>query len=310
MQNRTHPTIRATPNELRALPSRVTRGAIRPGGVLRHDGPCPILTGRFPNGSGAEMHKTNVEGTRRLLDAAHASGVSRLVYTSSVAVYGDHLERGTTEQTPANPSGACGVSKAQAERLVQEAVRRGLRGMIARPCIVDGPGDRYFVPQMVSAMRLPVIPLPDGARHVVGLVHADDVAAAHLLVMEAGHPGDAYDVRDGSCYQLRELIRWISDALERVPWCPSDCRWVAHRVVPLVRIVGRLARTPEVADLRQQDVGVFFSDYHFDIFDIARITGLGYAPRVQARTALPVAARAERTRRLAEASLVPDDAGG
>jgi len=247
----------------------------------------------FRSGSGAEIYETNVEGTRHLLEAAQASRVSQLVYTSSVAVYGDHLVPGTTEQTPANPSSPYGISKVQAERLVLEAVGRGLRCMIVRPCIIYGPGDRYFLPQTVSTMRLPVIPLPDGGRHVVDLVHADDVAAAHLLVMEAGQPGEAYNVTDGGCYKMRELIRWMCDALDRSPWRPSIAAWVAHGAVPVVRIAGRLARIPEMASFRQRDVAVFLSDYHFDI---AKITALGYVPRLQARTEFPLALR-ERARR-------------
>jgi dihydroflavonol-4-reductase len=258
----------------------------------------------FRDGSGAEIYETNVEGTRRLLEAAQESGVSQLVYTSSVAVYGEHLVQGATEQTPANPSSAYGISKVRAERLIQEAVGRGLRGMILRPCIVYGAGDRYFIPQTVTTMRLPVIPLPDGGRHLVDLVHADDVAAAHLLVMEAGLPGEAYNVTDGGCYQLRELIRWMSDALDRAPWCPSIAPWVAHCAVPLIRIVGRLARIPELAQLRQHDVEVFLSDYHFAI---AKITALGYVPRIQARTEFPLALRehAQRRRSASSGGLAP-----
>lgn len=261
----------------------------------------------FRDGSGAEIYETNVEGTRRLLEAAHASGVSQLVYTSSVAVYGDHLVRGTTEQTPANPSSVYGVSKAQAERLIQEAVGRGLRGMIVRPCIVYGAGDRYFIPQTVTTMRLPVLPLPDGGRHVVDLVHADDVAAAHLLVMEAGQSGEAYNVTDGGCYQLRELIRWMADALDRSPWCPSISPWVAHCALPLIRVAGRLARIPEMAQLQQRDVGVFLSDYHFDI---AKITALGYVPRIQTRAEFPSALREHaRLRRSTRSASLTSGAG-
>lgn len=237
----------------------------------------------FRDGNGAEIFETNVEGTRRLLEAARASGVSRIVYTSSVAVYGDHLPLGVTEDAPLNPSGAYGVSKVRAERLLREAVGTGLHGMIVRPCIVYGPGDRYFLPQTRSIMRLPVLPLPDGGRHVVDVVHADDVAAAHLLVMEAGRPGEAYNVTDGGCYRLRELVRWMAEALQRAPWRPPIPSPIARCAVPVIRIIGRLGRMPELARLRPRDVGAFFSDYHFDI---AKIAALGFAPQVDARTGL------------------------
>jgi nucleoside-diphosphate-sugar epimerase len=231
----------------------------------------------------AEILDTNVEGTRRLLEAAHAQGVSRLLYTSSVSVYGDNLPLGVTEDAPFNPSSIYGVSKVRAERLLGDAGATGLCAKIVRPCIVYGPGDRYFMPQAVEAMKLPVIPLPDGGRHVVDVVHADDLAAAHLLVMDAGQPGKAYNVTDGGCYQAGDIIRWIAEALNRSPWHPSIPRWLADCVRPVINTVGRLWRRPDLAQLRRQDLNGFFSDYHFDI---ARITALGYAPRIRARTGL------------------------
>jgi len=192
----------------------------------------------------AEILDTNVEGTRRLLAAAQAAGVSRVVYTSSVSVYGDQLPLGVAENAPLSPAGVYGVSKAQAERLVREAASAGLRAMIVRPCMVYGPGDRYFVPQALRVVRLPVLPLPDGGRHLVDLVHADDLAAAHLLVMAAGHAGEAYNVTDGGLYPAGELIRLMAGALHRSPWLPPVPRWVATCLKPFVNAAGRWGVRP------------------------------------------------------------------
>jgi nucleoside-diphosphate-sugar epimerase len=231
----------------------------------------------------AEILDTNVGGTHRLLTAARERGVSRVVYTSSVSVYGDRLPLGVTEEAPLNPSAIYGVSKVRAERLLRDAVEGGLRGMIVRPCMVYGPEDRYFTLQAARTVRLPLVPLPDGGRHVLDVVHADDLAAAHLLVMQAGQPGEAYNVTDGGCYQVRELIRWMSEALNRSPWCPATPSWAAHCAVPFLRFAGRLGRIPDLAALRQRDLGEFFSDYHFDI---SKIAALGFAPRIPARMGL------------------------
>ncbi len=233
----------------------------------------------------ATILDTNVEGTRRLLQAAHARGVSHMVYTSSVAVYGDHLPLGINEDAPFNPASVYGISKARAEELVQDAVAAGLCGKIVRPCIVYGPGDRYFMPQLAEALKLPVLPLPDGGCHVVDVVHADDLATAHLFVMEAGEPGNAYNVTDGRCYQAGELIRWVAEALNRSPWLPSIPRWLANCARPLINTVGRWWSRSDLAQLRRQDMDGFFSDYHFDI---SKITALGYTPCMHARTAFRV----------------------
>ncbi len=231
----------------------------------------------------AEILDTNVEGTRRLLGAARATGVLRFVYTSSVSVYGDRLPLGVAEDAPLNPAGIYGVSKIRAERSVQEAIATGLRAMIVRPCIVYGPGDRYFMPQAVRFVRLPVIPLPDGGRHVVDVVHADDLAVAHIQVMEAGQPGGVYNVTDGGCYHAGELIRWVAEAVGRSPWSPSIPWWFATRVRPLINVVGRLCGKPDFARLGMQELNGVFSDYHFDI---SKITTLGYTPRIDAHAGL------------------------
>jgi len=237
----------------------------------------------FHAGGDAEIVETNVEGTKRLLAAARASGVPQMIYTSSVAVYGDDLSSGVTEQTPVNPSSAYGRSKVLAETLMREAVTAGMRCMIVRPCVIYGPGDRYFLPQSAWAVRLPVLPLPDGGRHVVDLVHADDVAAAHLLVMEAGQPGEAYNVTDGERYPLGDLLRWIAQALGRSPHFLPLSRRAARGIAPLVRAAGVVGRIPQLAHIRQQDVAVFFGDYHYDI---SKIASLGFAPRIHARAGL------------------------
>jgi nucleoside-diphosphate-sugar epimerase len=204
-------------------------------------------------------------------------------------VYGDDLPLGINECTPFNPASVYGVSKVRAGEAVQRAVASGLDATILRPCIVYGPGDRYFLPQAINAMRLPVVPLPNGGRHVVDVVHAADLATAHLVVMASGRPGGAYNVMDGARHRAKDLLDWIADALHRSPWRPSVSPWLAKGLWPFVRAAGQLGKMPELANIRWQDLKVFFSDYHFDI---AKITALGYVPRIRASAGLRSVIRA------------------
>ncbi len=247
-------------------------------------------------GDGPEtaLRETNVEGTRHLLRAARASGVARIAFTSSVSVYGDGLRPGVAEDAPLAPQSAYGLSKVEAEEAVREIARDGVHAVILRPCIVYGPGDRYFTPQLLSAVRFPVLPLPDGGGHLVDLVHADDVAAAHILALERGVSGQAYNVTDGRRHTVREIIGWGAEAAGRSPWCPALSRRTARFVLPGFRLLGRLLKIPELARLRDQDLAVFFGDYHFDI---SRIVRLGFAPRVLAPDGVPACLRAWRPAR-------------
>jgi UDP-glucose 4-epimerase len=66
----------------------------------------------------AEYERVNVSGTANVIQAAQAQGVQRVVFFSTIAVYG-HGHRGVfTEATPPQPDSLCGASKLAAEQLV------------------------------------------------------------------------------------------------------------------------------------------------------------------------------------------------
>jgi hypothetical protein len=101
--------------------------------------------------------------------------------------------------------------------------------------------------------------------------------------MAAGQPGEAYNVTDGGRHPAGEIIRLVAEAQHRSPWLPPIRRWVATCLKPFINIAGRLLGQPELARLDWQEMNGVFSDYHFSI---AKITALGYAPRIDARTGL------------------------
>jgi len=64
--------------------------------------------------------KVNVEGTRRVIQAAKESNIERLVFASSAAVYGDPEALPLTEAMPLNPDNVYGRTKLEGERLIRE----------------------------------------------------------------------------------------------------------------------------------------------------------------------------------------------
>lgn len=95
-----------------------------------------------------EMYRSNVEGTRGLLEAARKQGVRRVVYTSSVATmgfgsngHGGHL---TDEDTPVSLAGMIGHykrSKFMAEQVAFEAAKSGVDVVIVNPTTPIGERD-------------------------------------------------------------------------------------------------------------------------------------------------------------------------
>lgn len=90
--------------------------------------------------------RTNVEGTRNVLEAAVAENVGRVVFTSSREVYGDPNSLPVSEAAPLNPKNTYGISKTHGEELCREFrdafEQRGPEVVVLRLANVYGPGDR------------------------------------------------------------------------------------------------------------------------------------------------------------------------
>lgn len=87
--------------------------------------------------------RVNLDGTRHVLDACRAlPKPARLVFTSSVAIYGGEVSRPVTDETIPNPQGSYGTQKAAGELLVNDYSRKGfVEGMSLRlPTVVVRPG--------------------------------------------------------------------------------------------------------------------------------------------------------------------------
>lgn len=164
----------------------------------------------------AVMAHVNVEGTRRVLEAAAATGVSKVVLVSSAAVYGAWPNNPTpiTEDAPLRPNTdfAFAAHKAEAERLLAEWCDEhpGVTATVLRPPFVLG-GDS---PASVRALVLGRLPVRvREATPAVQYLHIDDLVSALAFVVERDLPGVYNVAPDG----------WMSreDAVALVPPPPQ-----------------------------------------------------------------------------------------
>jgi nucleoside-diphosphate-sugar epimerase len=173
------------------------------------------------------LEELGVGGTRRVLDAVAAERVPHLVHMSSVGVYSPRSgpER-VAESYPRDgvPSSPYSRHKAAAERLLDDFEAAGTATTVTRlrPGIIGhrAAGSallRYGVPGFVptAALRLlPVLPLDRALE--VPVVHADDVADAALLALEAGLPG-ALNLATGSPMTVELLAEALSARHVQIP---------------------------------------------------------------------------------------------
>lgn len=144
----------------------------------------------------AKLFEANVEGTRRVLDAARAAGVQRVVFTSSAAAVGLRADGQPADESVAfnfpPQRFPYGYSKVQAEQVAHEAVQRGQEVVIVNPVVVMGPGDLNLISGnfVTQIKRLQwAVPLTSGG---VGVVDVRDVARWQLAAAEHGRVGERY----------------------------------------------------------------------------------------------------------------------
>lgn len=162
-----------------------------------------------------EYTEVNVEGTRRVAKAARINDVRRLVFFSTINVYGPG-EPGSVydEESPVRPDSWYARTKARAEDIVLD----GLPSVVLRLAAVYGPGMKGNYPRLLEALRRGYFPMIGDGKNRRTLVFIRDACQAALLAAE--HPdagGHIYNVTDGEVHTLREVVRAICEALGKRP---------------------------------------------------------------------------------------------
>jgi len=167
-----------------------------------------------------EIIRTNLDGTRLVMEEALAVGVERVVHTSSVA---------TVDLNAASPAdeshlllerdavGAYKKSKVMAERLVEDMVkRRTLPAVIVNPSTPIGPRDVKPTPTGRIIIEAAAGRMPAFVDTGLNFVHVDDVAAGHLAALRRGRTGERY-ILGGENVYLRDFLAAVAAIVGRRP---------------------------------------------------------------------------------------------
>jgi len=142
-----------------------------------------------------ELFRSNVDGTRNLLEAARRAKVYRVVYTSTVGCIGIPEDRPGDEQVEAHleeMAGAYKQSKFQAEQAALEFAASGFPVVIVNPTAPIG--DHDFKPTPTGKIVVDYLKgaMPAFVDTGLNLVDVQDTAEGHLLACERGKPGERY----------------------------------------------------------------------------------------------------------------------
>jgi dihydroflavonol-4-reductase len=197
-----------------------------------------------------EAETINVEGTRQVLELAVELGVPRIVYTSTIAVFGD--TRGQmVDESYRPPAGQPFLTeydrtkwKAHYE-IAEPLIQRGAPIIIVMPGGVYGPGDPSLVGEILRWYLRGWLPLLPGPHTTLTFAHVDDIARGHLLAAEQGKPGEAY-IMAGPPLTLRELTQMAAELTHRPAPRGEVPRSLLQPFAPLMAHVARYLPGPNM----------------------------------------------------------------
>ncbi len=189
--------------------------------------------------------RTNVIGTRNLLDAMREAGTARLVFSSTCAVYGEPDHVPMTEDLPTRPETSYGRSKLAVDHMIADECRaHGLGAVSLRYFNVAGASgeqgehhdpETHLIPLVLRAAlgllgEVKVFgtdyPTPDGTA-IRDYIHIEDLGEAHLLAIDATEAGRhrIYNLGNGQGFSVREVIETARAVTGRdIPVVEADRR--------------------------------------------------------------------------------------
>lgn len=245
--------------------------------------------------SEADFVRTNVEGTRNLVDAARrlGSALRRFVHVSSLEAAGPSHDAGPVPVEQERPVTAYGRSKLAAEKVVLEH-RDAVPSTILRPGAIYGPRDQEIL-DAFRAVKRGLLPVVDGGRALGSFIYGPDCADACIKALDVELPsGSVLHLTDGAPgITQRDFLHLVEKAVGkraflRVSLPRVILRAVAHGVKAFGAVTGRAVMlTPEKADMLLRD---FHTDGH------GAIEALGWRPRVPLHEGVHLAAQWYRER--------------
>ena len=211
----------------------------------------------IPKSEHGAMWDANVGTTTRLLDAAEAAGIPRIVYVSTGNIYGNTHGVTVDERYQRNLDEGFlswyDETKYGAHEVAEQRIRGGAPIVIVLPSQVYGPGDRTDFGEQVKLAHAGKLPYQALADVRIGLVHSDDLARGIVAALDRGRIGERYNLSGppGSLGEAEAIAARLGG--HRLPWLKLP-DGLLRAMAPL----GRLSGQPNLGELVTASSGVTY----------------------------------------------------
>lgn len=257
-----------------------------------------------------DFFRTNVLGTRALLEGCRAHGVKNFVHTSTPSVVYNGFDLADADEnyplTDDCPS-PYPLTKAIAEREVLEANSEMLRTVALRPHLIWGVGDPHLVPRVIERARAGKLRVVGGGKNRVDMVHVENVVDAQLLAekaLDGCAPGKAYFITNDEPTLLWNWINQLLSAIGERPVNRHVSLSAASALGACCEILWRTLPLKGEPPMTRFVAAELAKDHWFNITAAKR--DLGYHPRISmAEGTIDLIAHLKRQAGLASAGHAP-----
>jgi dihydroflavonol-4-reductase len=211
------------------------------------------------------LWEANVEGTRRVLDAAAAANVQKIVYVSTGNVFGD-TKGEVVDETYQRDLDNGFVSyydetKYRSHELVKERIAAGAPIVIVQPGVVYGPGDHSEIGNLINQLKTGKLMMRMFPKAGYNFVFVEDVADGIVLAYDKGQVGESY-LLGGQVGTMDDLYNETAKALGKRPPRLAMPVPMAKASAPLGPLIGPLMGfPPNMRELvKTSDVTITFRD--------------------------------------------------
>ncbi|MCB0747605.1 MAG: NAD-dependent epimerase/dehydratase family protein [Ignavibacteriae bacterium] len=169
-------------------------------------------------------HQVNVDGTRILLESALNNNIKKFIYCSTCGVHGNIDEIPADENAPIQPADYYQESKYEAEVIVNEFQKKGLKTVILRGTATYGPGDPGRFLMIYKKVSKGNFPMFGSGKTLYHPVFINNLIDAHMIAMDGEKGvGESYLIADENYVEIENLVREVGKSLDvavKVPHYP------------------------------------------------------------------------------------------
>lgn len=216
----------------------------------------------IPESRHQALKEANVDGTANVLGACLTSGIPRVLYVSTCAVFGNtrhEIVDESFERPDLDFSSYYEETKYEAHQIAKDLIKNeNLPCVIAQPAGVYGPDDHSALAGTLNNFlegKMPMMPFPDFG---TGLAHVDDVASGLALILDKGKIGESYILTSDNV-TMREIIETAGGIVGRKAPSRAMPTGLLKLLQPIGPLVGKImGQPPNLRELIKSTDGVTF----------------------------------------------------